>query len=104
MLQKIKSTIYDRVQGLATQLSDHLPHTPITAYGVNFLFSEDKIHEDLVDLIRLKDLDETQDIKHTITDEQCVRHLKLNGRDLNFTIKLKKALPLILIIILRFKI
>ncbi len=43
-----------------------------------------------MDLIRLKDLDETQDIKHTITDEQCVRHLKLNGRDLNFTIKLKK--------------
>ena len=38
----------------------------------------------------MKDLDETQDIKDTITDVQCVRHLKLNGRDLNFTIRLER--------------
>ena len=45
-----KNRNYDRVQELATQLSDYLPHTPVTAYGVNFLFTEDKIDEDLVDL------------------------------------------------------
>ena len=85
-----KNQNYDRIQELATQLADYLPHTPVTAYGISFLFTEEIINEDLVALISLKDLEDIQHIKDTITGEQYARHLKLNGRTLNFTISLEK--------------
>ena len=46
---------FDRIEELATQLADYLPHTPVTAYGVNFLFTDESFSEDLVNLIRPKD-------------------------------------------------
>ena len=83
-----KNEHFDQIQELATQLADYLPHTPVTAYGVNFLFTEDSISEELVNRIRPRDLEEFEKLNGSLTSEQYTRRLSLNGQTLNFTIKL----------------
>lgn len=83
-----KNEHYDQIQELALQIVDYLPHTPVTAYGVNFLFAENPISEELVNRIRPRDLEEFEQVNDSLTGEQYTRRLRLNGRTLNFTIKL----------------
>ncbi len=83
-----KNEHYDQIQELALQIADYLPHTPVTAYGVNFLFTEDPISEEVVNRIRPRDLEEFAQLNDSLTGEQYARRLRLNGRILNFTIKL----------------
>ena len=84
-----KNQNFDRIQQLALQLADYLPHTPVTAYGVNFLFTENEVSGDLINLIRPKDLERIEQFGGSLTSEQYTRHLMLNGRDLNVTIRLE---------------
>ena len=78
---------FDRIQDLALQLTDYLPHTPVTAYGVNFLFTEDRsISEHIMNLIHPRDLKEIEQLGASLITEQYTRRLLLNGRTLNFTI------------------
>jgi hypothetical protein len=79
----------DRIQDLALQLADYLPHTPVSGYRVNFLFTEDHVNEDLVDLIRPGDLEEIEQFGASLTGEEYTRRLELNERILNFTVGLK---------------
>lgn len=79
----------DRIQELALQLADYLPHTPVTAYGVNFLFIESHISEDLLNLIHPRDLAEIQRCGASLTNEQYTRQLVLDGRTLNINIRLE---------------
>lgn len=80
---------FDRIQELALQLAGYLPHTPVAGYGVNFLFTEGEISEDLIDLIRPKDLEKIEQLGGALTSEQYRRSLVLNGRMLNITITLE---------------
>ena len=84
-----KNENFDRIQDLALQLADYLPHTPVTAYGVNFLFTEKTVNDDLINLIRPKDLEKIENFGGSLTSEQYVRRLMLNGQVLNITIKLE---------------
>lgn len=84
-----KDENFDRIQDLALQLADYLPHTPVTAYGVNFLFTEDHVNQDLIDFIRPKDLTEIGQFGASLTNEEYTRRLLLNDHTLNFTIGLK---------------
>ncbi|MCY3551781.1 MAG: hypothetical protein OXU27_06075 [Candidatus Poribacteria bacterium] len=77
----------DRIQELALQLADYLPHTPVTGYGVNFLFTENEVSDDLINLMRPKDLEKIEQFGGSLTSEQYSRHLMLNGRTLNITIR-----------------
>ncbi|MDE0396623.1 MAG: hypothetical protein OXL96_02340 [Candidatus Poribacteria bacterium] len=79
----------DRIQGIALQLADYLPHTPVTGYGVNFLFTESEISDDLINLIRPRDLEKIEQFGGSLTGEQYNRHLMLNGRILNTIIRLE---------------
>ena len=79
----------DRIQELALQLADYLPHTPVTGYGVNFLFSENEVSDDLINLIRPKDSEKIEQFGGSLTSEQYNRHLMLNGRTLNTIIRLE---------------
>lgn len=81
-----KNENFDRIQELALHLSDYLPHTPVTAYGINFLFTENDISGDLINLIRPRDLEELEQFGTSLTSEKYTRRLELNGRTLNFTI------------------
>ena len=80
---------FDRIQELALQLADYLPHTPVSAYGVNFLFTEDQISEHLIDLIRPRDSEEIERFGATLIGEEYTRRFVLNERTLNFTVGLK---------------
>ena len=84
-----KNKNFDRIQELALQLADYLPHTPVTAYGVNFLFTENKVSDDLINLIRPRDLEKIEQFGGSLTSDQYNRHLMLNGRILNTTIRLE---------------
>ena len=76
----------DRIQELALQLADYLPHTPVTGYGVNFLFTENEVSDDLIDMIRPRDLKEIEQFGGSLTSERYNRHLVLNERILNIII------------------
>ena len=80
-----KNENFDRIQKLALKLADYLPHTPVTAYGVNFLFTENQVSGDLINLIRPRDLEKIEKFGGSLTSEQYTHHLMLNGRDLNVT-------------------
>lgn len=84
-----KNENFDRIQDLALQLADYLPYTPVTAYGVNFLFTEETGSGDLINLIRPRDLEKIEQFGGSLTNEQYTRGLVLNGRILNITIKLE---------------
>ena len=84
-----KNENFNRIQELALKLADYLPHTPVTAYGVNFLFSENQVSGDLINLIRPRDLEKIEKFGGSLTSEQYTRHLMLNGRNLNATIRLE---------------
>ena len=81
---------FDRIQELALQLADYLPHTPVSRYGVNFLFTEDHISENLINFIRPGDSEEIEKSFSTpLTGEEYTRRLVLNERTLNFTVGFK---------------
>ena len=84
-----KNENFDRIQEIALQLADYLPHTPVTAYGVNFLLTEDEVNGDLINLIRPKDLERIEQFGGSLTSEQYTRHLVLNARNLNITIRIE---------------
>lgn len=90
---EIEDKNFNRIQEIAFQLADCLPHTPVTEYGINFLFSENNINGDLIDLIRPRDLEKIKRVDTSLTGEEYTRRLVLNGYPLNFTIGLesKKA-------------
>ena len=81
-LVEIKYENFDRIEELALQLADYLPHTPVTAYGVNFIFTENKISKDLINLVRPSDL---ENIKH-FTSEKYIRGFVLNDLKFNTTL------------------
>lgn len=81
---------FDRIQELALQLAGHLPHTPVSGYGVNFLFTEDHISENLINVIRPSDSEEIEKFFSTpLIGEEYTRRLALNGRTFNFTVGLE---------------
>lgn len=79
----------DRIQEIALQLADYLPHTPVTGYGVNFLFTENEVSDDLINLIRPRDLEKIEQFGGSLTGEQYNRNLTLNGRTLNTIVRLE---------------
>lgn len=76
----------DLIQDLALQLADYLPHTPVSGYGVNFLFIEDHVSEDLINFIRPEDLEKIGQYGASLTNEEYTRRLILNDQIFNFTI------------------
>ena len=90
---KDKDENLNLIQNLALQLADYLPHTPVSGYGVNFFFTENHVSEDLINLIRPKDLEKIEQFGASLTGEEYTRRLVLNEHPLNFTIGLegKKA-------------
>ena len=80
---------FNRIQEVAFQLADRLPHTPVSEYGINFLFTENHINGELIDSIRPKDLKEIEQFGASLSSEEYTRRLELNERPLNFTIGLE---------------
>jgi len=78
----------DRIQDVALQLADYLPHTPVLAYGVNLLFSG-TVSNDLKNLIKPEDLTRIKDAGISLNGEKYTRQMVFKGRTLNLTIGVK---------------
>lgn len=79
-----------RVEEVALQLADCLPHTPVTAYGVNFVFLDDTVDEDILDFIRPNDLAKIKHFGAALVGEEYTHRLKLKGHTLNLTIGIEE--------------
>ena len=81
--------ILDRIQELAVQLADYLPHTPVMEFGVNVAFTEEVINKDLLDSIRPSDTRGVGEYGVSITDEEYKHGLVLDGNALNLTVGIR---------------
>ena len=81
---------FDRIQEIALHLADHLPHTPVSGYGVNFLFSGPR-NDNLRNLIKPEDLSRIEEFGASLNSEKYTRRLTLKDRTLNFSIELKDS-------------
>ncbi len=84
-----KDKYFKRIEEIALLLADYLPHTPVSGFGVNFVFTENKVSEDLKNIIRPKDLGKIESFGASLIGQQYTRSLEFNNITLNFTIELK---------------
>ena len=70
-------------------LADYLPHTPVSGFGINFVFTDDKFGKELTDVIRPKDLGKMEKFGASLISQQYTRNLELDNKTLNLTIELK---------------
>ncbi len=61
-----------------------LPHTPLSAIGVNFKFNIEDFDESVVDDFKFFDLDALSDKGYEIHESSIARKMKRNGIDINF--------------------
>lgn len=75
-----------RIEEVAMQLADYLPHTPVSGFNVNFGYTDDDFDENLSDSLRPSDTAEIIAAGATLEDEHYRRRLKINGRILDLSI------------------
>lgn len=76
------------VQELAGKVADYLPHTPVTSFGMNFIF-EEKANDSLKALLELSDVGRLEAHKVSIQDTKYVHRFKLNTKIVNLTVSAK---------------
>ena len=76
----------DRIEDIAIQLADYLPHTPVSGYGVNFGFTDINVSENLIKIMRPIDTTDMVAAGAQMKDEHYRRRLIWNGQNLNVTI------------------
>jgi hypothetical protein len=77
------------ISKLSIKIADYLPHTPVFAYGVNFIFecNEQEIEKDL---IKLSDIGEVTDYGAHIVNSQYTHKIELDNIPINITISTNK--------------
>jgi len=76
---------FDFVQELGLKTADYLPHTPVTAFGINFVF-EKKIDEHLSELLKLRDQKKLIQFGSKIKQGMHRHQLEIEEKLLNLTI------------------
>ncbi len=56
-LEVVDGEAWQKAEEIALRLLDNLPHTPISAFGINFLFSEDDPSPELLRIFEFTDMD-----------------------------------------------
>lgn len=64
-----------KIGELANQIADYLPHTPVTAFGLNYLF-DNEINTALDECLKLSDLDKLNEYGWSIQSTSIIRKLK----------------------------
>ena len=77
---------FEIIQGLAVKTVDYLPHTPVTAFGVNFLFETTVIDEALEQLLKVNDAESLLEYGATLKDSQHRHTFDLDRKTVNLTI------------------
>ena len=84
-----KDKYFKKTEEIALLLVDYLPHTPVSGFGMNFVFTENSVSEGLNNIIRSKDLSKIEKFGASLIGQQYTRSLELDSMILNFTIELK---------------
>lgn len=81
------------IQELGLKTADYLPHTPVTAFGINFLF-EEKMNKRLSELLTLGDKERLDQFGSKVKRARYKHGLEFDGRLINLTISIddQKAL------------
>lgn len=77
--------VFDIIQEVSLKIVDCLPHTPVSAFGINFLF-EAETNKMLEDFQKLNDIDSYSTINGEIQKTQIRRTVKFENKLLNLTI------------------
>ena len=76
----------DEIEELSLKIADYLPHTPIVAFGINFLFECDNNFDKLQDLFSLSDSEKLIEAGCIIDSDQ-IKHSFIQGnRNINLTL------------------
>lgn len=75
--------VYNKIHQIVSKLVDNLPHTPITAFGINFGFEVNE-NETLDSLFSINDNLETENLK--LINASIARAYSYNDSKLNFKI------------------
>ena len=84
-----KDKHFKRIEEIALLLADNLPHTPVSGFGMNFVFTENRVSEGLKNIVRPTDLSKIEKFGASLIGQQYTRSLELDSMILNFTIELK---------------
>lgn len=76
---------YEIIQELAIKTADYLPHTPVTAFGINFIF-EEELNNNLKDLLKINDTEKLTGFGTTIKKTQHNHSLTYENLQLNLSI------------------
>lgn len=81
----ITDDILRKVEVIARTTLELLPHTPVTALGINFAFNEENLSPDLLSLFETKDQRELSDFGFKLTKTELSRQLKLDDKTINLS-------------------
>ena len=80
---------FETIQDLALKTADYLPHTPVTAFGINFHFETTDADDTPGELLHLNDAEALQQFGATIKSSQHQHTLDFDRKILNLAISNK---------------
>ena len=85
-LRKDDDNILEEIEELSLKIADYLPHTPIIAFGINFLFKCDSNFDKLQDLFSLSDSEKLIEVGCIINSDQIKHSFIQDNRNINLTL------------------
>lgn len=86
----VEEKYFIKVEEIALKLADFLPHTPVSGFGVNFVYTHESSSDELVNIIPVEDINKIETLGATLISQQYTRSLELDDKILNLTIELKE--------------
>lgn len=86
MLRKANDSVLEEIEELALKIADYLPHTPVIAFGINFLFESDNNYDQLKELLKLPDTDKLTQNGFIINSNQIRHNLFFDDKNINLSI------------------
>lgn len=89
-LETSEDAVYERAKDLTIKILTELPHTPISAVGVNFRFNVDNPDPSLLKVFQTSDLNLLSDAKASIHATTLTRKLEFEEKKLNLNLILNE--------------
>lgn len=86
VLRKDEDNTLEEIQELSLKIADYLPHTPVVAYGANFLFEYPDGFDKLEPLFSLFDSEKLVESGYIIDSDQIRHGLVRDNRKINLTL------------------
>lgn len=79
---------FELIQEIAIKTCDYLPHTPVTAFGINFIFESKykKTNKALTKLLKIGDVDKLTAQGAQINQSQHKHMMETDGKNVNITV------------------